>query len=154
MTIRKVDPVRERAAQALWDLTRTSGGGGVPWGQVSGNTREQVLKEVGVVLTALLGATVDDGGELDAFRAALARSLDRELVLRDALRPFAKLADSWTVQHALHEKKLLTLTNGERMCGIEAAAFERAAEMLKQTAEERVAGGPGGDRLRGGLTAP
>jgi len=46
--------------------------------------------------------------------------------LEAALRPFAKLADTWTVETGY----LLTLSNGERMCGIEADAFKRARTAL------------------------
>lgn len=52
------------------------------------------------------------------------------MVLRDALKPFAKLADSWTVQNAIKQGALLTVSNGQRMCGIEAFAFQVAADAL------------------------
>lgn len=52
--------------------------------------------------------------------------------LRGALNPFAELADTWTVQTAALSGSLLTLSNGERMCGIEAKAFTTARAALEQ----------------------
>jgi len=49
---------------------------------------------------------------------------------REALKPFAAIADTYTVSTA--EGGILTLSNGLRMCGIEAAAFERARSVLHQ----------------------
>ena len=58
---------------------------------------------------------------------------EREAKLRAALAPFAKLAETWTVQASIVRHGpgyLLTLSNGERMCGIEAGAFQAAKEAL------------------------
>lgn len=60
---------------------------------------------------------------------------EREKELADALEPFAKLADTWTVQTAVQQNMLLTLSNGERMCGIDARAFVRAAAALSRLRE-------------------
>ena len=57
---------------------------------------------------------------------------DRIAELEAALRPFAKLADTWTVQVAANEPRLLTVSNGERMCGIDAEAFIAARNVLQK----------------------
>ena len=51
--------------------------------------------------------------------------------LRQALEPFTRLADTWTVQNAAKNETLLTVSNGERMCGISAAAFIEARKALE-----------------------
>jgi hypothetical protein len=61
---------------------------------------------------------------LDVRDAALAEA-------RAALKPFARLADTWTVQTAAQSGTLLTVSNGQRMCGIDADAFIRAAAAIR-----------------------
>lgn len=70
----------------------------------------------------------------DEIDAAVAneRSLHDELV--EALRPFANLATSNTVMTAALRGSLLTLSNGERMSGISADAFIKAAEVAARAA--------------------
>lgn len=50
--------------------------------------------------------------------------------LREALKPLAKLADTWTVEAAALQDTPLIVSNGQRMFGIEAAAFVRARAAL------------------------
>ncbi len=75
----------------------------------------------------------------EADRAALAETVERleaEVAhLKGALKPFAKLADTWTVRAAFQAGELLTVSNGQRMCGIKAEAFVSAQNALAQGAD-------------------
>lgn len=51
--------------------------------------------------------------------------------LRAALKPFSELADTWTVQTAAKDNAMLTVSNGQRMCGISAEAFIQAKKALE-----------------------
>lgn len=48
---------------------------------------------------------------------------------REALKPFAAIATTHTVQ--VSKGEILTVSNGRRMCGIEADAFLQAHEVLE-----------------------
>lgn len=68
---------------------------------------------------------------LDPAVSPDAKALHDEIErLRSALKPFADLARTSTVQVAVIQGKLLTVSNGARMCGIEAEAFIAAAAAL------------------------
>lgn len=58
--------------------------------------------------------------------------------LEQRLKPFAVTADTWTVQNAAHRGILLTLSNGERMCAMDASDFIAARTTLE--ASERGGG--------------
>jgi hypothetical protein len=66
------------------------------------------------------------------FHAADVRAaVDENERLRELLKPFARLAITAMVQSAMAQERLLTLSDGRRMCGVDAKAIIAAAEALE-----------------------
>lgn len=76
---------------------------------------------------------MSDASWVNVRQVDLQRLEGRIAELEAALVWFANLADTWTVQTAAKADTLLTLGNGERMCGISAQAFINAQAVLRKS---------------------
>jgi hypothetical protein len=56
-------------------------------------------------------------------------------LLIEKAEPFVNVSGTWTVQNAIKTGKLLTLSNGERMCGLVPEAFRGLSEAVAKARE-------------------
>lgn len=91
---------------------------------ITGKSRDAILEDL-----------LDSGRSVTPVeyiaRTEIIRLTARIAELEKRLKPFAVTADTWTVRNAAHRGILLTLSNGERMCAMDASDFIAARTTLE-----------------------